>query len=149
MSAPASSAAAGVSLFPRLYCASAAIFAVNCARTRSRSAGLYLVQKSASGPGNAKGSLLEELLDQIHVCHQHSSAAVALASELVHHITVEESVSISSGSFGKDVRTSRNGEGESLPLRNLLGAQLDISFPEVSNNLRARSAMIKILGNER
>ena len=54
------------------------------------------MHKSVAIPERVSGSILEELLDQIHVCHQHSSAAVALASELVHHITVEESVSISS-----------------------------------------------------
>ena len=40
-------------------------------------------------PERVSGSILEELLDQIHVGHQHSSAAVALASDLVHHITVK------------------------------------------------------------
>jgi hypothetical protein len=31
---------------------------------------------------------LQQLLDQVHVCHDHASAAVALAAKLVHRITV-------------------------------------------------------------
>jgi len=32
--------------------------------------------------------VLEELFDEVNVCHNHSSATVALASKLVHRITV-------------------------------------------------------------
>ena len=42
------------------------------------------------------GFVLEELLNEINVCHEHSPAAVSLAPELVHRITVNELASFQS-----------------------------------------------------
>jgi len=42
------------------------------------------------------GFVLEKLLNEINVCHEHSPAAVSLATELVHRITVNELASFQS-----------------------------------------------------
>ena len=39
-----------------------------------------------------RGRVLEELLDEVDVCHDHAAAAVALEAQLVHGISVDMSV---------------------------------------------------------
>lgn len=54
----------------------------------SLSAGLYLVgDQHMNKAQNFLWTLLEQLLDQIHMCHNHAPAAVSLASKLVHGVS--------------------------------------------------------------
>ena len=64
-----------------------------CAFDRSLSAGLYLDTLSAHTltKTNKCARLLQELFNQIHVSHDHATAAIALAAQLIHGITGEVS----------------------------------------------------------
>lgn len=61
-----------------------------------RSAGLYLNQVNHEASTRSSWFLcvkhvLEQFLDQIHMCHDHTAAAVTLASKLVHRVSAQAS----------------------------------------------------------
>ena len=71
--------------------------------------------------------VLEELLNQIDVRHDHSAAAVSLASELVHGITVAQK---SATAFLTEFYLRAD-----LPIRSSFVNEFQISLPEVTNDL--------------
>jgi hypothetical protein len=76
--------------------------------------------------------VLEELLDQVDVGHDHAAAAVALQAKLIHGVTAKLSVSF---------RNDDSVVSGSAPFRLVrVLNQHNITLPEVAGNLAAREA---------
>lgn len=63
--------------------------------------------------------ILEKLLNEINVCHQHSAAAISFAAQLVHRITAEPSVAA----------VHRIMLENYLPVRDSVVDELQVTFP--------------------
>lgn len=81
---------------------------------------------------NIHENLLEKLLDEVDVGHDHATAAVALEAELIQSIT-NHRLSVIVDCISKVVRRCR------IPVGDLLAIdQLQVSLPEIAHHLCAK-----------
>jgi hypothetical protein len=87
------------------------------------------MQPSVDRRLSSKGHLVpKELLDQVHVGHDHTPAAVTAATKLVHGITERDIRERNNSGF-------RNIMKRHLPISHTLVEELEIALPKVTHDL--------------
>lgn len=73
--------------------------------------------------------ILQQFLNQVHVRHEHSSAAVSTAAKFVHRITVRHPLSVL-------INLTEGRNGDDIPIRHAVIEEFEVGFPEVADHLQ-------------